>query len=130
MSQFKDGEIQQGKELSETYRQGLNALCVYSLLQTGQATRDPRLAVTGEFMRQATNKMKLHPMATDTTKAQQPVVYARSLRAAVLAAANRPEDRDLLKDDVRYLIGARTDGAYTYADRFTVRGVNCGQRCV
>ena len=30
---------------------------------------------------------------TDTTKAQQPVVYARSLRAAVLAEAGRPEDR-------------------------------------
>ena len=35
--------------------------------------------------------MKLHPMATDTSKAQQPVVYSRSLRAQVLAMANRPE---------------------------------------
>lgn len=128
LAQFKDGELQQGKELSETYREGVNALCVYALLQTGQATRDPRLAVTGEFMRTAIDKMKLQPMATDTTKSQQPVVYARSLRAAVLAAANRAEDRALLKDDVQWLITAAVDGAYTYDDRFTVRVVGADPR--
>ncbi len=128
LAQFKDGELQQGKEFSETYRQGLNALCVYALLESGKATRDPRLAVTGEFMRTAIDKMKLHPMATDTTKAQQPVVYARSLRAAVLAAADRAEDRELLKDDVQWLIKAAVDGAYTYDDRFTVRVVGVDPR--
>jgi hypothetical protein len=121
MAQFKEGEIQQGKELSETYRQGLNALVVYALINSGQATRDPRLAPNGEFVRAAVERMKLHPMATDTSKAQQPVVYARSLRAAVLAAADRPEDRQLLKDDVTWLIDAAVDGAYSYDDRFTVR---------
>ena len=128
LAQFKDGEIQQGKELSETYRQGLNALCLYALLHSGQATHDPRLAVTGEFMRSAIDKMKLLPMSTDTSKAQQPVVYARSLRAAILAAANRPEDRDLLKDDVQWLITAAVDGAYTYDDRYTVRVIPADPR--
>lgn len=128
LAQFKDGEIQQGKEYSETYRQDLNALCVYALLHSGEATRDPRLAPTSEFMRQAIEKMKLQPMATDTAKAQQPVVYARSLRAAVLARGNRPEDRDLLKDDVKWLIDAAVDGAYTYDDRFTVRVIPADPR--
>jgi hypothetical protein len=128
LAQFKDGQLQQGKEYSETYREGLNALCVYALLESGKATRDPRLAVTGEFMRTAIDKMKLQPMATDTTKAQQPVVYARSLRAAVLAAAGRAEDRDLLKDDVQWLIKAAVDGAYTYDDRFTVRVIGVDPR--
>jgi hypothetical protein len=121
LAQFKDGEIQQGKEFSETYRQGVNLLCLYALIHSGEATRDSRLAVTGEFMREALDKIKLLPLSTDTSKAQQPIVYARSLRAAILAEANRPEDRDLLKDDVQWLVSAAVDGAYTYDDRFTVR---------
>ncbi len=121
LSQFQDGEIQQGKELSESYRQGLNALVVYALLQSGQATRDPRLAATGEFMRKAVDRMKTHPMSTDTSKAQQPVVYSRSLRAAVLAAVDRPENRQILKDDVQWLIEASVDGAYSYDDRSALR---------
>jgi hypothetical protein len=121
IAQFKDGEIGLGAEVSETYRQGLNALCVYALLNSGQATHDSRLAPTGPFMRQALDRMKLHPLGTDTSKAQQPIVYARSLRAAALAMANRPEDRDLLKDDVQWLAGAHVDGGYSYDDRFTVR---------
>ena len=39
-AQFIDGEIRQGKEVSEAYRHGLNALCVYALLSAGQATRN------------------------------------------------------------------------------------------
>jgi hypothetical protein len=111
LAQFKDGEIQQGKELSESYRQGLNALVVYALLNSGQATRDPRLQVNGEFARLAIERMKLHPMSTDTSKAQQPVVYARSLRAQVLALANRSEDRDLLKDAETWLVDAAVVGS-------------------
>jgi hypothetical protein len=130
LAQMKDGEFEQGKELSETYRQGLNALCVYALLNSGQATRDPRLAVTGEQMRKAIEKIKLQPMSTDTSKAQEPIVYARSLRAAVLAMGNRPEDRDVLKDDVQWLMDAAVDGAYTYDDRYTVRVVKSDDRGV
>ena len=52
-----------------------------------------------------------------------------SLRAAVLAAADRAEDRDLLKDDVQWLIDAAVDGAYTYDDRFTVRVVGVDAQC-
>jgi hypothetical protein len=130
LAQMIDSEFTQGKELSETYRQGLNALCVYALLNSGQATRDPRLAVTGELMRKSIEKMKLQPMSTDTSKGQQPIVYARSLRAAVLAMANRPEDRDVLKDDVQWLMDAAVDGAYTYDDRYTVRVIKGDDRGV
>jgi hypothetical protein len=128
LAQFKDGEIQQGRELSESYRQGLNALVVYALLNSGQATRDPRLQSNAEFTRVAIDHMKLHPMSTDASKAQQPVVYSRSLRAQVLALANRVEDRELLKDDVKWLIDAAVDGAYSYDDRSSVRVIKADPR--
>ena len=121
VAQFKDGEVQQGKDLSESYRQGLNALVIYALLHSGEATHDSRLAPTDEFMRQAIERLKSYPLSTDTSKAQQPLVYARALRAAVLAEGKRGEDREILKDDVQWLIAANVDGAYSYDDRFTVR---------
>ena len=117
-AQFKDGEIEQGKEISEMYRYGLNALCAYALLSAGQATRDAQFAPASPFMRAALDKMKSHPLHTDRTKPQAPVTYARSLRAAALALANRPEDREALKEDVEWLIKAQVNGAYTYDDRF------------
>lgn len=118
--QFKNGEIQQGREISEAYRHGLNALCVYALLSSGQATRDPRLAITSPFMRELIERMKQHPMATDKSAPQQPLVYARSLRAAALAVHDRPEDRKQLKEDVEWLIAAAVNGAYSYDDRGAV----------
>ena len=69
-------------------------------------------------MKLAIEKMKSHSMHTDRSKPQAPVTYARSLRAAALALANRQEDRPALKDDVEWLIKAHVNGAYTYDDRF------------
>lgn len=128
--QFRDGEIQQGKEISEAYRQGLNALCVYALLSTGQANKDPRLAPTSPFMRQLIDRMKQHPMTTDKSAPQQPIVYARSLRAAALAVYDRPEDHQAMKDDVEWLIAAAIDGAYSYDDRNTARVIPADPRQV
>ena len=121
IAQFKEGEITQGGDVSPAFRQGLNALCVYALLNSGQATRDPRLLPTSDFMRRLIDNMKLHPMATDREKPQSPVVYARSLRAAALALYARDEDIDVLRDDVQWLVDASVEGAYSYDDRFTYR---------
>src|SRR5438128_769193 len=47
-----------------------------------------------------------------------PLTYARSLRACALAQFNRPQDREVLAEDVDWLIHAASDGAYTYDDSF------------
>src|SRR5438105_9270489 len=65
IAQFKDGQIKQGMEVSPAFHQGLNALCVYALLNSGQASGDPRLAPTSELMKRLIENMKMHPMATD-----------------------------------------------------------------
>src|SRR5438874_641449 len=104
IAQFKDGQIAQASDVSPAFAQGLNALCVYALLNSGQAVRDPRLLPTSDFMRRLIENMKLHPMATDRDRPQSPVVYARSLRAAALALYARPEDMDELRDDVQWLV--------------------------
>src|SRR5258706_6003887 len=49
IAQFKDGQIAQGTDVSPAFHQGLNALCVYALLNSGQAVRDPRLLPTSDF---------------------------------------------------------------------------------
>jgi len=46
----------------------------------------------------------------------RPITYGRSLRAAALALADRPQDRPVLKADVAWLIKAEIGGAYTYDD--------------
>jgi hypothetical protein len=121
IAQFKDGQIAQGTDVSPAFRQGLNALCVYALLNSGQAMRDPRLLPTSDFMRRLIDNMKFHPMATDRDRPQSPVVYARSLRAAALALYARPEDMEELRDDVQWLVDASVEGAYSYDDRLGYR---------
>ena len=121
MAQFKDGEIARGRDVSPAFHQGLNALCVYALLSAGQATRDARYMPTSDPMRRLIENMKLHPMATDRDRPQSPVVYARSLRAAALALYARPDDMDVLRDDVQWLVDASVEGAYSYDDRASYR---------
>ncbi|MDB5320397.1 MAG: squalene/oxidosqualene cyclase [Phycisphaerales bacterium] len=130
IAQFKDGQIEQGKDISPAFHQGLNALCVYALLNSGQATHDPRLLPTSDFMRRLIDNMKMHPMATDRDRPQSPVVYARSLRAAALAMYARPEDMEELADDVQWLVDASVEGAYSYDDRLAYRVIpdESGQR--
>ena len=119
LPQFENGQLEGQGGMSPIRHAGLNALCVYALLTTGQAMKDPRLDVRGEFMKKLVETMKAHDLRPREGDPQQPVTYARSLRAAALAVCNRPEDAKALKDDVNWLVAAAMSGAYTYDDRFT-----------
>ncbi|MGE5611263.1 MAG: DUF4159 domain-containing protein [Bacillota bacterium] len=114
---FEADQIAVERLSSDTYLEGLNALCVYALLQSGQAIKDERLDVRGPFMRGVLTRMKEHQYATDPVNPDAPVTYAHSLRAAALAVYNRAEDRQTLEQDVRWLVLASSDGAYTYDDQ-------------
>src|SRR4051794_37799961 len=60
---------------------GLEALCVYALLQAGQATNDPRLSLREPLMKKLVDQLKHAPLNSDPNL-QMPVTYSRSLRAA------------------------------------------------
>jgi hypothetical protein len=98
------------------YECGLNALCVYALLQCSQAVNDQRLEIRGEFMRELIAGMK----ALAPTKGK--VTYARGIRATALALYNRPEDRRALTADVKYLLETHRNGAYYYEGTPQERG--------
>jgi hypothetical protein len=93
--------------------QGIDALCVYSLLHAGQALDGPGQKVPGQklmgvddpFTQQILEKLKSYNLK---------YTYHRSLRAAALAVFNRPQDTQALEDDVRWLLAAGPRGAYTY----------------
>ncbi len=102
---------------NDTYIEGLNALCVYALLQAGQTCRDDRLDPKKPFMRGLINRLKQHLYVIDPANPVGPVTYAHSLRALALSVYNRPEDRQALNDELKWLLMACTDGAYTYDDR-------------
>ena len=84
---------------------GIDALCVYALLHAGQAVDEPWLAVNAPFTRDMLNALKQYPLS---------MTYHRSLRAAALAVYKRPEDFQALEQDVRWLIAASANGAFTY----------------
>src|SRR2546430_1307494 len=117
LSQFKADQIAIDKQIDKTQLEGINALVVYALLQSGQAISDPRLNIQGPLMKGLIERMKDHLMLVEPASPRAAVTYARSLRAAALAVNNRPEDREVLKADVAYLVKAHSDGAYTYNDR-------------
>jgi hypothetical protein len=119
ISQFKDGHIV-AADANNREAAGVNALAVYALLQSSRAIRDPRLAIKGPFLEQALNYLRDDKMET-SGDLQAPITYSRSLRACALATYNRGQDRKQLQDDVKWLIRAANQGAYTYDDRFTVR---------
>src|SRR5207253_8684119 len=73
--------------------------------------------IQGPQMKGLVERMKDHLMLVEAASPRAPVTYARSLRAAALAVNNRPQDREVLKADVDYLLKAHADGAYTYNDR-------------
>jgi hypothetical protein len=93
---------------NEAYACGLNALCVYALLQSSQAIPDQRLNVRGPFMKSLITGMKRLPANTGV------VTYARGIRATALALYNRSEDRAALRADVQYLLMTHAKGAYSY----------------
>ncbi len=108
---FVDGrlDLQGPAQRQDAYATGLDALCVYALLQAGQAIHDERLNPRGDFMRKLLASLK--EMPTDNG----PVVYARALRGTALAFLNRPEDRAAMRLDQEYLYKAQTNGAYSYS---------------
>jgi hypothetical protein len=108
IAQFQDGQLHGGEIRNDTYHTGLNALCVYALLQSSFAIKDERLNLKGPFVRQLIDRMKAMPADTGT------VTYARGIRATALALLARPEDKSALAKDVMYLLQSHIDGAYTY----------------
>ncbi|HEX2971067.1 MAG TPA: hypothetical protein VHP11_01970, partial [Tepidisphaeraceae bacterium] len=98
--------------LSDQYA-GANALCVYALLQCGQAINDERLNVRSKQMKAMIAAMRdmSVPSAYET--------YTRGIRATALAVYNRPDDRAALREDVGWLIQNSRHGAYHYSDRGT-----------
>jgi hypothetical protein len=117
--QLKDGRLEEQPGLTPSKQAGLDALCVYALLTSGQAMKDPRLDVHGDFLKKCLDDLRSFDLRTKANTPQQHITYARSLRAAALAVYNRPEDRKVLKEDVDWLVAAAVDGAYTYDDQFT-----------
>jgi hypothetical protein len=112
---LKTGQLTQldPSRRDEAYACGLDALCVYALLQSGQAVNDPRLNVRGQYMPLFIEGMK-------KLRANEGMVtYARGIRATALALYNRKEDRSALRADVLYLLMTHHEGAYTYAGQRT-----------
>ncbi|MDB5298125.1 MAG: A-macroglobulin complement component, partial [Phycisphaerales bacterium] len=105
-----------GRGEDASYFAGMDALAVYALLQAGQATDDPRLAVGGPEGRAMLDAVKALP-ATGSYQ-----TYARGLRAACLALFNRPADLKVLKEDADWLLGTTDGGAYTYDGPFRPLG--------
>jgi hypothetical protein len=118
LTQFKDGDLSTAPELSDSQRQSLVALCVYSLAQAGQAVSDPRLNPRGNVLPAMLTRLAGFPILGDAEKTNRPITYGRSLRAAALATYDRPEDRKTLKADVEWLIEAQINGAYSYDDLY------------
>jgi len=88
---------------------GEDILCVYALLQAGQATDDPRLNPKEARMKGMVTAMKQLQLGRYRWE-----VYARALRATALAIYDQPEDRATLAADVNALIRGEHQGAYTY----------------
>lgn len=108
LTHFEDGKLKPNTAGSPDQQNGLNALCVYALLQAGQATGDERLTANGTLVRQLLDELK--PLSMDGHSG----TYAHSLRANALAVYNRPQDRSTLLADVRYLLETAQVGSYTY----------------
>ncbi len=90
------------------YQHGMNALCVYAMLQCGGAMSDPRLSPRAPPLRACIEAMKVAPDDPGHT------TYQRALRSAALSLINRDEDRPVLSADLAWLLKAQHEGAYDY----------------
>lgn len=118
LSQFDEkGEIRT-EGGNDAHKAGLDALCVYALAASGRAIVDPRLSARGPEMDRMLDRLKEYKLERGE-QVNNVLTYARALRANALAVYNRPQDRDVLTDDVNWLVNAQSDGAYTYDDRFS-----------
>ncbi len=84
---------------------GIDALCVYALLNAGRALDVPGLGPEDPLTEQILDQLKSYEMT---------YTYHRSLRAAALAVFARTQDNAALEDDVRWLVNANVHGGYTY----------------
>jgi hypothetical protein len=112
---FVNGEVMPNDQLAQNalWKGGLDALCIYALLQAGQATGDPRYGIRDPDMLVRLEKLKAHPLQSPNGSFG-PATYAHSFRTAALAVYDRREDREILKQDCAWLVGAETLGGYTY----------------
>ena len=92
----------------ESLRLGHQLLYVYALLQASDAIRDERLNLKGKTMPKLIAAMK----AASVIGMYE--TYSRGIRATALALHCRPEDRQVLLEDVKYLLDNVHGGAYTY----------------
>ncbi len=104
-----NGSVMNGTRPDDPTSMGVNALCVYALLQAGQAVSDERLNVRAKAMKDMLSAMRDMPVGGG------PETYTRGIRATALALYNRPEDRKQLKADVAWLVANHNGGAYTYS---------------
>ena len=118
LAQFRDNQLANAEELSDSQRQALDALCVYALAQASHAISDPRLNIRSGMLPGALDRLRSYELVSDAQKMNRPITYGRSLRAAALATFDRPGDRPFLKQDVAWLIKSQIDGGYTYDDLY------------
>jgi len=116
LSQFQDDQLPQSVNANPVHRAGLDALCVYALLQAGQSLSDDRFSIHGKLVPKLLNALKRMDLSPAQPNIQDPVTYARSFRVLALSVCDRPEDRAMLKQDVAWLVRAQVDGAYSYND--------------
>jgi hypothetical protein len=110
LTQFENDRLRVARNTDDNYYTGLNALCVYALLQAGHATGDERLSDRGKMMKGMLDELRRMPMQGGYA------TYARSIRATTLALLNRAEDRATLRDDFAWLLKNHAQGGYTYGE--------------
>lgn len=92
--------------------EGINALCVYSLIESGRVINDPRITAHAAMLARLIDAMK--KTRRDIHGGLSPETYTIALRSAALAVYARPEDRQTLLDDANYLIQSGHNGHYSY----------------
>jgi uncharacterized protein DUF4159 len=109
-------------ELGQMDHDGINDLCVYSLLKAGQSIHDQRLSPESPFVRGVLERMKRQRLDSNPSD-EMPVVYARAMRAAALAVYHRRDDHRALEEDVQWLIRSQRDGGYVEDDQFDIAAI-------
>jgi hypothetical protein len=113
--ELRDGMTPRGGPRNElsAYHDGADVICVYALMQCGDAISDPRLNIRGPFMTGCMEAMKTYPLNDHFG------TYTRGLRATALALKGRKEDQKTLKNDVATLLKTSIKGAFGYYDMTT-----------
>jgi hypothetical protein len=90
---------------TEAHFAGLNALCVYSLIETGRVISDTRISATSPTLARLIDAMKQPPTS---------YTYDRAVRLAALAVLARPQDRAAIIEHANALLNGQRKGAYGY----------------